>query len=1264
MDTPPVSPRLVAWFAFVLLMSCRVSGPLSFGEPGPPSIDGAQLPPKARTPANTEPPPISLTASDGTGLTLVSVKADAVVEDPVALTQLELAFDNPYDRVVEGRFEVLLPPGAQVARFAMKIGGQWQEAELVEKQRARQTYESFLHEQRDPALLERDTGNRFRARVFPISPGEHKQLLVSYTQTLSDPQQPYRLSTRGLPRLEQLDLRVLVGEPGTSTYDVHQMHLRDQRPPADLVVERPASDTVGLRRGEHVVARFEPLAGVDAGEAKPLRHLTVLVDTSASRALDFDATLDGLQSLMTALSRQSPGTQIEVLAFDQGVVPVYDGALADFGPDAIATLRARRPLGASDIGGALAAIANGERERVLLVSDGLVSAGEDSNDGLRKRIAALASVGVTRLDALVVGGVRDDDRMRKLVTGALSEGGVVIDAAHDLERSARRLLQPTFGDLTIEVPGSTWSSPRTLEGAQPGDHVVLYAELPEGHSLNVKVSGPVEREHSIALSTTDSPLIGHMWMDAKVAGMITVLESIHDKNRSAVMRQQIIDLSVRHRIFNDFTAFLVLETEADYARFGLDRKGLSDILVVDDTGVRLQGRTTLAAVAPPVPEHPKPRVATGSIGGTVIHAARRTALEGALVILQCDCLSSPRETRTDADGRYAFGALPTGRYTVQPLVGQSDASKIVKLQKGQRITASFAIDPDDEVRLITTAPPGPRTRRAAPTHAPRRGATPIAAVNEFMEEDSSMEVFRNIPVGSSSGRDFTQVVDSSASASRDSMGIRLAGTTGAEAHYVVESVGMNTPSLSAVGGSPSTPRPPTVSFSGIKVSGAGLRRRNARHSLDAATTAVRACYNEALQGDGTLRGRVQVELHLDRSGHVTSIDRRKQRGLDDPELLRCVDSRLRALSFHVAGTEEATITLTVVFRRHDGPAAIVDDLGSTSDTTELLSATVADAEIPVGYVGLADIDRLLAANQGHRALAEAWAWRESSASDLLALIALGRAAEAGGHKALAARAYGSILDLYPSRADMRRFTAGQLEALSTDALALAIDAYRKALAERPDHPSSHRNLAFALLRAKQPREAFDVLAEGLLHGYPSGRFEATPQIFREDLGIAAAVWRNRHPDDNQQIRRRLRELGATMATRPSLRFVLTWETDANDVDLHVRDAKGNHAYYSEPRLRSGGNLYADVTNGFGPECFTIPGHATAYPYTLQVHYYSRGPMGFGLGKVQVLHHDGAGGIHLGDRPFVVLEDGATIDLGQVTRPPGRAVTKPGAKPSR
>ena len=76
--------------------------------------------------------PVSLTASDGSGLALTGYEVDTVITGPLAFTELRLAFDNPQDRVIEGRFRLVLPDGAAVSRFAMKIDGQFQEGEVVE----------------------------------------------------------------------------------------------------------------------------------------------------------------------------------------------------------------------------------------------------------------------------------------------------------------------------------------------------------------------------------------------------------------------------------------------------------------------------------------------------------------------------------------------------------------------------------------------------------------------------------------------------------------------------------------------------------------------------------------------------------------------------------------------------------------------------------------------------------------------------------------------------------------------------------------------------------------------------------------------------------------------------------------------------------------------------------------------------------------------------------------------------------------------------
>jgi hypothetical protein len=276
------------------------------------------------------------------------------------------------------------------------------------------------------------------------------------------------------------------------------------------------------------------------------------------------------------------------------------------------------------------------------------------------------------------------------------------------------------------------------------------------------------------------------------------------------------------------------------------------------------------------------------------------------------------------------------------------------------------------------------------------------------------------------------------------------------------------------------------------------------------------------------------------------------------------------------------------------------------------------------------------------------AWSAESPGDVLALLALGEAWEASGERTAAARAYGSLIDLFPGRADLRRLAGERLERLGKDGLDLAIDTYQKAVLDRPDHPSGHRLLAWALLRAGRYGEAFAALEAGIEQRYPGGRFLGVDRVLREDLGLVAAAWLRAEPGKREQVLDRLRAHEAHLETGPSVRFVLTWETDANDVDLHVWDRKGDHAFFGQKTLPSGGELYADVTTGYGPECFTIrePGNRDAAPYRLGAHYYSRGPMGYGMGTVQIVRHDGKGGLAVEPRPFVVMTDRAMADLGK------------------
>ncbi|MCL2450162.1 MAG: AgmX/PglI C-terminal domain-containing protein, partial [Polyangiaceae bacterium] len=1062
------------------------------------------------------------TASDGTGLLLESVTARAVLEGPLAFTELRLAFANPQPRVLEGRFKIALPQSASVSRFAMRVGDAWQEGEVVERQTARAAYEDFLHRKRDPALLEQSAANEFGARVFPIPPHATKEILISYAEELRGGA-PYVLSLQGMPKLGAVDVRVSASASNAPLFTLHEV---DWEPVRDVVVDRStfaAGD--GLRSGELVVARVHPV--IDS-QPDPMGAAVVLLDTSASRALGFEAQLQALQSLATELAGTTADATWTIGCFDQSVAEVYSGPLHAFGRDALDRIRARRPLGASDVSRALTWAGRRAKEtrakRVLVISDGVPTAGETDRLRLASAARDLAMSGVVRLDAIAVGGIRDDALLRAMAASGLDHDGVVLGLDQGPDVIAARLGKSTRSGIAVKVEGARWWHPTKIDGAQAGDEILVYADVPDSAAVRVSLDGAPGK--ALDLRPVERPLLERAWAQSKIASLLDEQDAVADK---AALRAQVVALSTTHRIISPYTALLVLETERDYARFHIDRSALTDILAIEGSRVALAHRKGVA-FDPTAPIRP-------------------AAVD--------DLASSPPTE-----------AVPMVRAAPQPALG---------------------VDPSGADKREADRP-----AEVAPEST---GALGLSGIG------------RGEGIGNGRGR-----LGGGHMVQPPKMREGTVVVTGQTPHEVIEHI---------------------------------VRQNFGRFRL---------CYENGMRNNPNLGGHVVIAFVIDATGQVTRAWADRSSNLPDTNVVQCIVRGFGTLAFPTSG-DTVTVVYPLAFGPGDAPLApfavapavrqappprpAVDQASSPP-----LEAT--SASRPPYDGAFADVMLAIEHHDVTRAVQKAWTAREHDPGDVTALVALGEALEASGDAVTAGRAYGSIIDLFPSSADMRRMAGERLERIHDGAaLDLAADAYAKAVENRPDHPSGHRLLAMARLRQHDYQGAFDAAIAGLAHPYPQGRFAGVDRILREDLGLIGAAWAAAEPSRRDDIDTRVRAAGGTIENAPSLRFVLNWESDANDVDLHVRDSAGDHAFYGHPTLASGGNLYADVTTGYGPECFTTRAPKSARParYEIQVHYYARGPMGYGMGKVEVVDHDGHGKLTFSERPFVVMNDHAFVELG-------------------
>lgn len=159
---------------------------------------------------------------------------------------------------------------------------------------------------------------------------------------------------------------------------------------------------------------------------------------------------------------------------------------------------------------------------------------------------------------------------------------------------------------------------------------------------------------------------------------------------------------------------------------------------------------------------------------------------------------------------------------------------------------------------------------------------------------------------------------------------------------------------------------------------------------------------------------------------------------------------------------------------------------------------------------------------------------------------------------------------------------------------LARPVFERVLVLRPEEPQSRRDLALVCAALGQSQRAVDLLWE-VVSGSWDARFPEIELIALGELNAIIATSSARL-DLNAIDSRFLRNLPV------GLRVILTWDTDACDVDLWVDDPLGERANYSRPLTAQGGRMSRDFTGGYGPEEFLLRDPVSGL-YTVRFSYY-------------------------------------------------------------
>jgi len=195
-----------------------------------------------------------------------------------------------------------------------------------------------------------------------------------------------------------------------------------------------------------------------------------------------------------------------------------------------------------------------------------------------------------------------------------------------------------------------------------------------------------------------------------------------------------------------------------------------------------------------------------------------------------------------------------------------------------------------------------------------------------------------------------------------------------------------------------------------------------------------------------------------------------------------------------------------------------------------------------------------------------------------------------GQRALALRVLSNLAELHIEDRGLLRVLAYRLQEMGETAE--AIRRLQRVAELAPDEPQSWRDLGLAQAAAGAWQPAVDALWIAA-SGAWDGRWRDIDVIALGELDAIAAT----HRVDVSAVDARLRR------NLPlDVRVALAWDTDNTDIDLWVKDPHGQWVSYQSPLSRQGGRVSADVTQGYGPEVFSLR-KAIPGVYEVRAKYY-------------------------------------------------------------
>jgi tetratricopeptide (TPR) repeat protein len=581
---------------------------------------------------------------DQSPLPLVSQDVAVYVSGYRARVILDLVFENPTSQQLSGNFFVGLPQGASPAFLGMyettlerkemtywdprgaglegalapDLGlrnyweqdgeqvnwGELRPARVVSPQRGRQVYEQVTRRRVDPALSEWTGGNKFTARIFPIDPMGVKRIVFAYDRPLLEDAGNWsmvlplgetedvltRLTVQVDPRMtnvslyqgkESLEFRANGKyQEQVEVQEGDLFQLSGTFPREDLQALVGTSPTI-----DGVLARVRVKVNPPVSESqRDTGQAVFLVDTSYSGK---ETLFRRSGQMLRAILEKDPSiTEFRIISFDVRAREVTQGFQANTPANRERVLQQVERIwleGATNLEGALeflkADTALAQADSFFLLSDGVLTWG---NERLTILSQAFAELWEQNWYCYAFG---DETINRNLFTQLTNNGGQLIrvpTGASDLSQAAvaHRQSPVVLEDVRLnrgdfQVVGE----PKTIYPGQTLEVLIRLPEEAQNLRLEIVAAGETQAFNFGLAVPREFPRFGsRAWAE----GYANLLLSLEDPESD----QMSLALSQHFGLVNRNASFLILETDAEFEAFDLQRESLEWADVVN----KIQGK--------------------------------------------------------------------------------------------------------------------------------------------------------------------------------------------------------------------------------------------------------------------------------------------------------------------------------------------------------------------------------------------------------------------------------------------------------------------------------------------------------------------------------------------------------------------------------------------------------------------------------------------------------------------------------------------------